>query len=98
MSYERQPEPEDCCQSCGAPNENSSRLRAANAGLLAALLCTLALIRKAQDTLSAHLQPDSSGDDREVMETLLEMFDGPEQRAIETKARAAIAKAEKEGA
>jgi hypothetical protein len=58
--------------------------------LRAALLGTLGLIRRAQERLSTHLSPDSSGDDRECMNELLEMFDGPEQRRIEGAARAAL--------
>ena len=61
--------------------------------LAEALKLTLALIRKAQDRLSLYLQPDSSGDDHECMNELLGMFDGPEQRAIESAARSALSKA-----
>jgi len=58
--------------------------------LVKALDGTLRLIRKAQERLCAHLHPDSSGDDRECMEALLLMFDGPEQRDIEASAQKAM--------
>ena len=70
------------------------RLRADVAALREALSNTLGLIRCAQNRLSMHLQPDSRGDDGEVLNVLLEIFDGPEQRAIEKPARAILARTE----
>ena len=58
--------------------------------LVEALDSTLALIRKAQERLCAHLVPEGSNDDHEALNDLLYMLDGPEQREIERKARAAI--------
>ena len=69
------------------------RLKALVAELAGALDATLRLIRRTQDRLSMHLQPDSCGDDGEVLNELLTMFDGPEQRAIEKPARAVLARA-----
>lgn len=51
---------------------------------------TLGLIRKAQERLCEYLVPDGSNDEHEVMNDLLYMLDGPEQRAIETPARAIL--------
>ena len=77
-----------------AESEANARLIAASPELLAGLQGALKLIRDAQELLCAYLHPDSAMDDRETMNKLLYMFDGPEQRAIEKPARAAIARAE----
>ena len=58
-----------------------------------ALKGTLSLIRQAQEKLCEYLRPDCSDDEREYIETLLEMFDGPEQRQLEINAGAALANA-----
>lgn len=55
-----------------------------------ALEGTLRLIRSAQERLCLHLHPDSASDDGELLNVLLEMFDGPRQREIESRARAAL--------
>lgn len=47
----------------------------------------LSLIRKAQERLTDYLRPDGPDDDRETLNDLLYMFDGPEQREIEKQAR-----------
>ena len=52
-----------------------------------------ALITRVQEKLSLWLHPDSAHDERECMNELLEIFDGPEQRRIQAAWRAAIAKA-----
>ena len=78
---------------CIAAEQELDRLYASNKELLAVLEGTLTLIRKAQERLSLHLQPDSHGNDVETMNELLNMFDGPEQRAVENNARAAIKRA-----
>ena len=70
----------------------NARLIVAAPDLVEALDNTLRLIRRAQDRLSMHLQPDSSDDDGEVLNELLTMFDGPEQRAVEKPARAVLAR------
>lgn len=77
-----------------AEDEANARLIAAAPELYASLRATLALIRKAQDRLCSYLEPEGSDDLAELTNDLLGMFDGPEQRAIEKPARAAIAKAE----
>lgn len=56
-----------------------------------------ALIRRAQDKLSRWLEPDNGHDERECMEELLEMFDGPEQRRIQSAWRDAAQRAKQEG-
>lgn len=71
----------------------NARLIAAAPELLSGLNGCLSLIRRAQETLCAYLTPDSPHDDRETLNILLEMFDGPKQREIEVPARAAITKA-----
>jgi hypothetical protein len=68
------------------------RLADAAPDLLAGLVGTLGLLRRAQDILTGYLVPDGYDPDRAVT-LLLELLDGPEQRAVETPARAAIAKA-----
>ena len=68
-----------------------ARQRAIIDDLVAALEDTNRLIRKAQDILSLYLQPD--GDKDEAIEELLGLLDGPEQREIQNKSFAALAKA-----
>lgn len=70
--------------------DENDRLRAENERLREALAGTLGLIRKAQERLCAHLHPDSSGDDHECLDDMLEIFDGPKQREIEKAARSAM--------
>lgn len=70
--------------------ENEDAIELPDKKLAESLRDTLGLIRKAQERLCAHLHPDSSGDDRECLNDLLAMFDGPEQREIEKKANAAL--------
>ena len=53
----------------------------------------LGLVRNAQERLCEYLTPDGSNDDREAMNDLLYMFDGPEQRTIENPARVFLAEA-----
>lgn len=69
------------------------RLRVVNAELIGAVKGLLGLVRRTQEKLCAHLHPDSSGDDGELLNTLLYDFDGPEQREIEGTADTAVAKA-----
>jgi hypothetical protein len=79
-----------------AERNANARLIAAAPDLLEALEGTLGLLRQAQDILTAYLHPDSARDGDEAVSALLGLLDGPEQRAIETPARAAIAKAKGE--
>lgn len=58
--------------------------------LRAALADLNALVTKAQNILSAYLQPD--GDTDEAVNSLLYLLDGPEQRQIQGAARDALAK------
>lgn len=81
-------------------NDQDDSVCAANARLIAAapelvesLTATLKLLRKAQDILTAYLHPDNY-DDLQCINSMLELLDGPEQRAIETPARAILAKLE----
>lgn len=71
--------------------EANARLIAAAPEMYGSLQGTLKLLRKAQDVLTMYLHPDSYDADHAV-NLLLELLDGPEQRAIETQARAALAK------
>lgn len=61
--------------------------------LVESLEQTLGIIRKAQERLCSYLTPDGNDDDRECLNDLLYMFDGPEQRAIEGPARDRVARA-----
>lgn len=71
--------------------------RALIAELGAGLKGTLGLIRRAQETLCSYLIPDSGQDDAETLNIMLEMFDGPTQREIESKARTALTPTEPGG-
>ena len=67
------------------------KARADADALAGALHATLGLIRKAQEMLCDYLCPDSTGDPDGTMNRLLSLFDGPEQREIESDARQALA-------
>lgn len=66
----------------------------AHEDLVEAVQETNRLIRKAQDILCDYLIPD--GDADTAISALLELLDGPEQREIQKKAQAAVAKAKGE--
>ena len=51
------------------------------------------LVTDAQDKLCAYLHPDSSIDDAQLANLMLEHFDGTRQREVQKAARDAIAKA-----
>lgn len=61
--------------------------------LLTALEAMNALVTKAQGILEAHLYPDGAQDSDETVNRLLELLDGPEQRAAQNPAKAILAKA-----
>lgn len=72
-----------------AATPDIAQLMACAPEIAESLAATLALLRKAQDVLSLYLQPDGF-DDLECCNRLLELLDGPEQRAVETPARALL--------
>ena len=48
------------------------------------------LIRKAQTILETYLRPDSGVDERQTLDALIELFDGPEHRKVQAAARRAL--------
>jgi hypothetical protein len=70
----------------------NARLIAAAPELYASAEETHAWVRRIQDVLTCYLVPDGYDSD-EALNRLLEMLDGPEQREIQGRALAAIAKA-----
>ncbi|MHB1310500.1 MAG: hypothetical protein ACYC3L_00690 [Gemmatimonadaceae bacterium] len=66
-----------------------ARLRAAEA-VLEVMPGVLGLLRKAQDVLTQYLIPDGNDADT-ALDALLALLDGPEQRAAQNPARAALA-------
>lgn len=66
-----------------------ARLRAAEA-VVEVMPGVLGLLRKAQDVLTQYLIPDGNDADT-ALDALLALLDGPEQRAAQNPARAAVA-------
>lgn len=65
-----------------------------HAELLEALKDADALLSKVQKVLAEWIVPDSGISDHDCLGSLLGLTDGPEQREVQGKTRAAIAKAE----
>jgi hypothetical protein len=61
--------------------------------LVSALEASNKLITAAQEKLCAYLHPDSSIDDAQIANLMLEHFDGPTQREVQKKTREALARA-----
>ena len=73
-------------------SEANARLIAASPDLLEALQKERSLVEDAQYILTQHLKPDGRSAEKTI-ESLLQLFDSPHQRAIKAATDAAIAKA-----